>query len=89
MAVSYNGRKLSPASRGSKYAEELRTGMNSYTKQPLTPSQKAWRAGYNSARQDAVNVFKHNVKTGVIKQKFIDKKPHIVRPGVLKASWKS
>lgn len=79
---------LSPGERGSKYAEELATGKDKYTGQPLTPGQKAWRAGYNTSRSDAQRAFKSNVKKGVIKEKSINKKPHIVREGILKPEWK-
>lgn len=95
MAVSYYNKKLgrdvhilSPGERGSKYAEELKTGKDKFSGQSLTPGQMSWRAGYMQARSDAQGAFKGNVKKGVIKERMIDKKPHIVRQGKLKTEWK-
>ena len=57
---------LTPAERGRKYADELKSGKDKYTGQELSARQKAYRAGYNKSRSDNAKAFNHNVKKGDI-----------------------
>lgn len=52
-----------PAARAQKFASELKYGVNSYTDKKLTKNEKAWRAGYMTARQDAAK--QHNAQADV------------------------
>ena len=56
-----SGKKVSskhPAARSQKFVEELKTGKSQFDGKKLTQRQKAWRAGYMSARQDASAAYK-------------------------------
>ena len=49
-----------PAARSQKFVEELKTGKRKYDGKPLERHEKAWRAGYMAARQDAAKQHKFN-----------------------------
>ena len=51
---------LNPAEKGRRYATQLKVGVVVETGEKLTKRQKAWRAGYLSARSDNAKAFKHN-----------------------------
>jgi len=47
-----------PAEKAKRYATQIKTGVIKETGKKLSPTDKAWRAGYLSARQDSANAFK-------------------------------
>ena len=53
-----------PAARSEKFCRELKYGVNEYNGKQLTKNEKAWRAGYMSARQDAAEAHKASRRSG-------------------------
>ena len=51
---------FTPAERGRKYSTELKDGVDFYTKEPLSDTQKSFRSGYLKSRTD--NAKAHNYK---------------------------
>ena len=49
---------LNPDQKGRRYARELKEGVNIYTGEKLTKTQKAWRAGQLQARKDSAKCYK-------------------------------
>jgi hypothetical protein len=54
---------LTPAEKRRKHCKELKTGVNAFTGEVLSPRQKAWRAGYNEAGTDSARAY--NAKNGL------------------------
>lgn len=63
-----------PAEKGKRYSRQLRAGCITETGEVLSPTDKAWRAGYLSARSDNAKAFnaKHGRKS--VKRKARKKK---------------
>lgn len=51
-----------PAEKAKRYARQMRAGVVTETGEVLSPTDKAWRAGYLSARSDEAKAF--NAKHG-------------------------
>jgi hypothetical protein len=67
-----NGKRitlLNPSEKSERYAEQLRTGVVQETEQRLTKNQKAFRAGYLTARSDNAKVYKFKKKQRAAKRK--------------------
>lgn len=70
-----NGKKIilrNPAEKGKRFARQLKTGRVTETGETLNNTQKAWRSGYLTARQD--NADAYNAKRGVKRKKRFRKK---------------
>ena len=65
-----------PAEKGKRFARQLRAGCVTETGEVLSPTDKAWRAGYLSARSDNAKAFsaKHGRKSKSIKKKTFKKR---------------
>lgn len=65
-----NGKKIvlrNPAEKGKRYARQLKSGRVAETGKALNNTEKAWRGGYLTARQD--NADAYNAKRGIKRKK--------------------
>ena len=51
-------RLFNPDQRGRKYASELKSGHDFFTKKPLKNTQKSFRSGYLKSRSDSAKAWK-------------------------------
>ena len=52
---------FTPAERGRKYCDELKSGKDKFTGKELSNTQKSFRSGYLKSRTDNAKAHKHKV----------------------------